>query len=78
MSTLTVTYPFLWHFPTGVVMGASYVVIPSTFQEMETASDEIDQSDVNNERMSEAFLLFSGLGCIGLRVIDTLIKDNQI
>ncbi|XP_024170125.1 uncharacterized protein LOC112176438 isoform X1 [Rosa chinensis] len=33
----------------GVVMGASYVVIPSTFQEMETASDEIDQSDVNNE-----------------------------
>ncbi|XP_050376804.1 uncharacterized protein LOC126794189 [Argentina anserina] len=46
----------------GVIMGASYVVIPSSFQEMETASDEIDQSDVNTE-------LFRGI-CSALHSMD--------
>lgn len=44
-------------------MGATYVVIPSPFQEIETAPDEIDQSDLNTQRMSNAFLWFSSLGC---------------
>nr|XP_011470840.1 PREDICTED: uncharacterized protein LOC101314812 [Fragaria vesca subsp. vesca] len=46
----------------GVLMGASYVVIPSSFQEMETASDEIDQSDVNTE-------IFRGI-CSALHSMD--------
>ncbi|CAN6578707.1 unnamed protein product [Malus baccata var. baccata] len=33
----------------GVIMGASYVVIPSTFHEIETSPDEIDQSELNTQ-----------------------------
>lgn len=60
-------------------MGASYVVIPSTFQEIETAPDEIDQSDLNTQRMSNAFVWFSDLGCVSDKeLLNTLIQDNQI
>lgn len=37
-------------------MGASYVVIPSTCNAIETTPDEIDQSDLNIQRVFKAFL----------------------
>ncbi|XP_068305174.1 uncharacterized protein [Pyrus communis] len=46
----------------GVIMGASYVVIPSTFHEIETSPDEIDQSELNTQ-------LFSGI-CSALHSMD--------
>ncbi|KAM1788491.1 hypothetical protein ACFX11_038776 [Malus domestica] len=46
----------------GVIMGASYVVIPSTFHEIETSPDEIDQSELNTQ-------LFRGI-CSALHSMD--------
>ncbi|XP_016651239.1 PREDICTED: uncharacterized protein LOC103337913 [Prunus mume] len=46
----------------GVIMGASYVVIPTTCNEIETIPDEIDQSELNIQ-------LFQGL-CSALHSLD--------
>lgn len=61
-------------------MGASYVVIPSTFHEIETSPDEIDQSELNTQRALKASfdLFFWFVTCIPVRVADTLIQDNLI
>ncbi|TQD86838.1 hypothetical protein C1H46_027602 [Malus baccata] len=51
----------------GVIMGASYVVIPSTFHEIETSPDEIDQSELNTQRYK--FAVFRGI-CSALHSMD--------
>lgn len=45
-------------------MGASYVVIPSTFHEIETSPDEIDQSELNTQRALKASFDFFGLSLV--------------
>ncbi|KAB2633061.1 hypothetical protein D8674_029308 [Pyrus ussuriensis x Pyrus communis] len=51
----------------GVIMGASYVVIPSTFHEIETSLDEVDRSELNTQRYK--FAVFSGI-CSALHSMD--------
>lgn len=48
---------FSFLFDTGSVVGDSYVVIPSACYDIEAATDDIDQLDLNTRRMFMAALL---------------------
>jgi hypothetical protein len=46
----------LFLFDPGSIMGDSYVVIPSACHEIEAASDDIEQLELNAQRMWKASL----------------------
>lgn len=55
-----------WYFNTGVIFGTSYFVAPSACNEIETSSEEMNQSELNNQcvRMISFIFVIFWFNCV--------------